>query len=107
MTFNLEAIASFVYKLRDLFKCDSSTHQNLEHYRQIIGLNDATLQSKFSLLLLEYLLTQPNQEIIALPSSTAAAAYICRGLIPILCETIQNQAWLDLGQNLLVLLRSQ
>lgn len=75
LTFNLEAIATFVYKLRDLFECDSSTYQNLEGYRQIIQPNDATLQSQFSLLLLEYLLTQPNQEIIAPPSSTAPTIY--------------------------------
>ncbi|MEH2235297.1 sensor histidine kinase [Nostoc sp.] len=78
LTFNLDAIASFVYELRDLFECDSYTHQNLERYRQIIRPNDATLQSKFSLLLLEYLLTQPTQEIIAPPSSTAPAVYICQ-----------------------------
>jgi two-component system, sensor histidine kinase and response regulator len=71
LTFNLEAIASFLHKLRDLFECDSYTHQRLECYRQIIRPNDATLQSQFTLLLLEYLLTQPNQEIIALPSPTA------------------------------------
>ncbi|MEH2253468.1 hypothetical protein [Nostoc sp.] len=78
MTFNLEAIAFFVYELRDLFKCDSYTHQNLERDRQIIRHNDATLQSKFLLLLLEYLLTQPNQEIIAPPSSIGPAVYICQ-----------------------------
>ncbi|MEH2423796.1 MAG: hypothetical protein V7K48_23680 [Nostoc sp.] len=80
MTFNLEAIAFFVYELRDLFKWDSSTHQNLERDRQIIRDNDATLQSKFLLLLLEYLLTQPNPEIIALPSSIGPAVYICQSV---------------------------
>jgi two-component system, sensor histidine kinase and response regulator len=78
LTFNLEAIASFVYELRDLFECDSYTYENLEHYRQIIRSNDATLQSQFTLLLLEYLLTQPNQEIIAPPSSIASTVYICQ-----------------------------
>jgi two-component system, sensor histidine kinase and response regulator len=34
LTFNQEAIASFVLKLRDLFGCDSHTHQNLEDYLQ-------------------------------------------------------------------------
>lgn len=78
LTFNLDAIASFVYELRDLFECDSDTHQNLERYQQIIRPNDATLQSQFTLLLLEYLLTQPNQEIIAPPSQIAPAVYICQ-----------------------------
>ncbi|MGF1937682.1 MAG: GAF domain-containing sensor histidine kinase [Nostoc sp. ChiQUE02] len=95
LTFNLEAIASFVYKLRDLFECDSSTHQNLERYRQIIRPNDATLQSQFTLLLLEYLLTQPNQEIIAPPSSTAPAVYICQPVEDALKKQISQERLLN------------
>jgi two-component system, sensor histidine kinase and response regulator len=85
LTFNLEAIACFIHELRDLFECDSYTHQNLERDRQIIRPNDATLQSKFSLLLLEYLLTQPNQEIIAPPSPTAPAVYIYKCWLHFYC----------------------
>ncbi|MBG1245198.1 GAF domain-containing sensor histidine kinase [Nostoc sp. NZL] len=95
LTFNLEAIATFVYELRDLFECDSSTHQNLEGYRQIIGPNDATLQSQFSLLLLEYLLTQPNQEIIAPPSSTAPTVYICQPVEDALKKQISQERLLN------------
>ncbi|MBD2563377.1 MULTISPECIES: GAF domain-containing sensor histidine kinase [Nostoc] len=95
LTFNLEAIATFVYELRDLFECDSSTHQNLEGYRQIIRPNDATLQSQFSLLLLEYLLTQPNQEIIAPPSSTAPTVYICQPVEDALKKQISQERLLN------------
>ncbi|MEA5622459.1 GAF domain-containing sensor histidine kinase [Nostoc sp. UHCC 0251] len=95
LTFNLEAIATFVYELRDLFECDSSTHQNLEGYRQIIRPNDATLQSQFSLLLLEYLLTQPNQEIITLPSSTAPTIYICQPVEDALKKQISQERLLN------------
>jgi two-component system, sensor histidine kinase and response regulator len=95
LTFNLEAIASFVHELRDLFECDSYTHQNLERYRQIIGPNDATLQSQFSLLLLEYLLTQPNQEIIAPPSPTAPAVYICQPVEDALKKQISQERLLN------------
>lgn len=95
MTFNLEAIATFVYELRELFECDSSTHQNLESYRQIIRPNDATLQSQFSLLLLEYLLTQPNQEIIAPSSSTASAVYICQPVEDALKKQISQERLLN------------
>ncbi|MBD2521526.1 GAF domain-containing sensor histidine kinase [Nostoc sp. FACHB-133] len=95
LTFNLEAIASFLYELRDLFECDSYTHQNLERYRQIIGPNDATLQSKFSLLLLEYFLTQPNQEIIAPPSPTAPAVYICQPVEDALKKQISQERLLN------------
>ncbi len=95
LTFNLEAIATFVYELRDLFECDSSTHQNLEGYRQIIRPNDATLQSQFSLLLLEYLLTRPNQEIIAPPSPTGPAVYICQPVEDALKKQISQERLLN------------
>ncbi|MEA5601926.1 GAF domain-containing sensor histidine kinase [Nostoc sp. UHCC 0252] len=95
LTFNLEAIASFIHELRDLFECDSSTHQNLERYCQIIGPNDATLQSQFSLLLLEYLLTQPNQEIIAPPSPIAPTVYICQPVEDALKKQISQERLLN------------
>ncbi|MBN3939136.1 GAF domain-containing sensor histidine kinase [Nostoc sp. NMS9] len=95
LTFNLEAIASFVCELRDLFECDSYTHQNLERYQQIIRPNDATLQSQFSLLLLEYLLTQPNQEIIAPPSPIGPAVYICQPVEDALKKQISQERLLN------------
>ncbi|MEH1883751.1 GAF domain-containing sensor histidine kinase [Nostoc sp.] len=95
LTFNLEAIASFIGELRDLFECDSSTYQNLECYRQIIGPNDATLQSKFSLLLLEYLLTQPNQEIISPPSPIGPAVYICQPVEDALKKQVSQERLLN------------
>jgi two-component system sensor histidine kinase/response regulator len=61
LTFNSQAIASFISQLQDLFADDSYTYQHLERYRQIPSLNDATLQGKFTLLLLEYLLPLQNQ----------------------------------------------
>ncbi|MEH1860006.1 MAG: GAF domain-containing sensor histidine kinase [Nostoc sp.] len=95
LTFNLEAIASFVCELRHLFECDSYTHQNLERYQQIIRPNDATLQSQFSLLLLEYLLTQPNQEIIAPPSPIGPAVYICQPVEDALKKQISQERLLN------------
>lgn len=91
----MEAIASFIYQLRDLFECDSYTYQNLQGYRQIIRPNDATLQSQFSLLLLEYLLTQPNQEIIADPSPIGPAAYICQPVEDALKKQISQERLLN------------
>ncbi|MCV3213113.1 GAF domain-containing sensor histidine kinase [Plectonema radiosum NIES-515] len=61
LTFNSQAIASFISQLKDLFVDDSHTYQHLERYQLIPSLNDATLQGKFTLLLLEYLLPLPNQ----------------------------------------------
>ncbi|MEH1925019.1 GAF domain-containing sensor histidine kinase [Nostoc sp.] len=95
LTFNLETIASFVRELRDLFECDSDTHQNLERYQQIIRPNDATLQSQFTLLLLEYLLTQPNQEIIAPPSPIDPAVYICQPVEDALKKQISQERLLN------------
>ncbi|BAY16317.1 two-component sensor histidine kinase [Anabaenopsis circularis NIES-21] len=63
LTFSSEAIASFVGKLKDLFASDSDTRHNLEFYSQIVRPNDATLQSQFTLLLLEYLLPHKNQAV--------------------------------------------
>ncbi|MBD2447539.1 GAF domain-containing sensor histidine kinase [Nostoc sp. FACHB-152] len=62
LTFSSEAIASFVGKLKDLFASNSDTYQNLEYYSQILRPNDATLQSQFTLLLLEYLLPHKNEQ---------------------------------------------
>ncbi len=62
LTFNSEAIAVFVSQVRDLFENDSCTHQNLERYRQAVKPNDLQIQTQFTLLLLEYLLPQDNEE---------------------------------------------
>ncbi|MFN6536698.1 MAG: ATP-binding protein [Nostoc sp. EkiNYC01] len=95
LTFNLEAIASFVLQLTDLFECNSNTHQNLERYRQLIRPNDPTLQSQFTLLLLEYFLTQPNQEIIPPPSVIGPAVYICQPVEDALKKQISQEQLLN------------
>ncbi|MBD2414849.1 ATPase [Nostoc calcicola FACHB-389] len=95
LTFNLEAIASFVLELTDLFECNSNTHQNLERYRQLIRPNDPTLQSQFTLLLLEYFLTQPNQEIIPPPSVIGPAVYICQPVEDALKKQISQEQLLN------------
>ncbi|MBD2298735.1 GAF domain-containing sensor histidine kinase [Nostoc sp. FACHB-190] len=63
LTFNSEAIADFINNLKGLFASDSETYQNLDYYSQILRPNDATLQSRFTLLLLEYLLPQKHQAV--------------------------------------------
>ncbi|MCX7595691.1 MAG: GAF domain-containing protein, partial [Fischerella sp.] len=62
LTFDSQAIASFTTKLQELFGCDSQQYHKIEHYRQILAPNDVKLQSQFTLLLLEVLLPQINQE---------------------------------------------
>ncbi|WP_414551082.1 ATP-binding protein [Anabaena sp. CCY 0017] len=63
LTFNSEAIALFVSQVRDLFDGNSYTHQHLERYRQALKPNETEIQTKFTLLLLEYLLPQLTEEI--------------------------------------------
>ncbi|MBE9201680.1 MULTISPECIES: GAF domain-containing sensor histidine kinase [unclassified Nodularia (in: cyanobacteria)] len=79
LTFNSEAIALFVSQVRDLFTADSYTHQHLERYRQALKPNDTQIQTKFTLLLLEYFLPQPSQEITeALVDSSQPVEDTCK-----------------------------
>ncbi|MEC4813267.1 MAG: GAF domain-containing sensor histidine kinase [Scytonema sp. PMC 1069.18] len=68
LTFNSEAIACFLSNLKDLFERDSQTYKKLEDYRRIPAPNDATLQSQFTLLLLEYFLPNQNQNVTEVSS---------------------------------------
>ncbi len=47
LTFDTNAIASFLLELRDLFKSDSQAYSDLSQYSQIVAPNDAGLQGKF------------------------------------------------------------
>ncbi|WGV23940.1 GAF domain-containing sensor histidine kinase [Halotia branconii] len=95
LTFNPEAIASFLTKLKDLFRCDSSTYQNLESYRQLIRPNDATLQSQFTLLLLECLLPQSNEQATALPREVNPEVYVCQPVEDALKKQISQERLLN------------
>ena len=66
LTFDADAIASFLLELRDLFKSDSQTYIDLSQYGQIAP-NDAGLQGKFTILLLEYFLSQPERMVSKVP----------------------------------------
>ncbi|BAY27700.1 GAF sensor signal transduction histidine kinase [Calothrix sp. NIES-2100] len=95
LTFNAEAIASFVEKLRDLFGFDSNTYQNLERYRQIPTTNDGTLQGQFSLLLLECFLPQINQEVELAPTLDYSSSYICQPVEDALKKQIVQERLLN------------
>ncbi|MCM0594455.1 MAG: ATP-binding protein [Gloeotrichia echinulata IR180] len=95
LTFNSEAIASFLSQLRDLFAQDSDTHQNLESYRQIIGPNNATLQSNFTLILLESLLPKPKQEVTDVPAVKEADVYTCQPVEDALKRQISQERLLN------------
>ncbi|OUL32830.1 ATPase [Nostoc sp. T09] len=95
LTFNSEAIASFLVKLRDLFESDSYTYQNLERYSQIPATNDGTLQGEFSLLLLEYLLPQMNQEVDVATAPDYSMTYICQPVEDALKKQISQERLLN------------
>jgi signal transduction histidine kinase len=61
LTFEPGKIIQFLETLRDLFEQDSYTYRKLEQYGQIPTLNDATLQTQFTVLLLKHLTTEQNQ----------------------------------------------
>jgi two-component system, sensor histidine kinase and response regulator len=93
LTFNSEVIASFISKLRNLLECDSYTYQKLEYYQQILAPNDATLQSKFTLLLLEYLVEQQNLEVTE--PANATQHYICEAVEDALTKQIAQERLLN------------
>ncbi|ALF54806.1 ATPase [Nostoc piscinale CENA21] len=94
LTFNSEAIASFVSNLKGLFANDSETYQNLDYYSQILRPNDATLQSQFTLLLLEYLLPQKNQAV-AESLNTSPSGNFCQAIEIALQKQISQERLLN------------
>lgn len=96
LTFDLEEIASFILKLRDLFGCDSDTYQHLEYYLQILQPNDITLQSQFSLLLLEYLLPpQATGELVTSTFKNVPEVYSCQPVEEALKKQISQERLLN------------
>ncbi|WP_066425404.1 GAF domain-containing sensor histidine kinase [Anabaena sp. 4-3] len=95
LTFHAEAIASFIWKLKDLFGRDSDTYQHLERYHQIISPNNATLQSQFSLLLLEFLLPQPQAELTTSTVDTIPEVYACQAVEDALKKQIAQERLLN------------
>ncbi len=65
LTFEAEEIIKFLQNLRNVFQCDVDIYQKLEEYCQIPQLNDATLQSQFTLLLLKNLSIQPKKNEVS------------------------------------------
>ncbi len=76
LTFEPKEIIKFLRTLRDLFENDSYTYQKLEQYSQIPALNDATLQSQFTVLLLKHLTTQQNQANASNPTNQISCEHV-------------------------------
>jgi signal transduction histidine kinase len=95
LTFDPQAIASFVLNLRDLFERDSHTYQKLEQYRQIPAPNDGTLQSQFSLLLLKYFLPQANDEVVESSPPAYPHVSVCQPVEQALNKQIAQERLLN------------
>ncbi|WP_427158593.1 GAF domain-containing sensor histidine kinase [Aliinostoc sp. HNIBRCY26] len=95
LTFNLDAIASFISQLQDLFGCDSYTYQHLDNYRQVLQPNDVTLQSQFSLLLLEYFLPHSPSESTTSTLKNVPEFYSCQPIEDALKKQISQERLLN------------
>jgi signal transduction histidine kinase len=78
LTFNCEAIASFLTNIRDLFAHNSPQHHKIDSFCQLLAPNDVQIQSQFTLLLLNFFLPQPNQEVTQPQASTTPLASVCQ-----------------------------
>ncbi|MBD2199297.1 MULTISPECIES: GAF domain-containing sensor histidine kinase [Calothrix] len=95
LTFNSQAIATFLAKLRELFAADSHTYQNLTRYSQIPPINNSTLQSQFSLLLLESLMPQINQVVEVATTLDYSSLLICQPVEDALKKQISQERLLN------------
>lgn len=78
LTFDCEAIASFLINIRDLFEHNSPKYHKIDSFCQLLAPNDVKLQSQFTLLLLDFFLPQSNQEITQPQGSTTPLASVCQ-----------------------------
>jgi two-component system, sensor histidine kinase and response regulator len=105
LTFNLTEIVSFIANLKTLFNGESQTYQTLEQFSQLpIVNNDATLQSKFTLLLLKELLPDPNRvetELAVNPPSVSVCQPVEKALEnQIAQEKLLNQVTTQIRKSL-------
>lgn len=91
LTFNSQAIAAFVSNLRNLFESHSYTYKNITQYQQVLAPNDATLQSKFTLLLLEYLLPLVNKDSQTSTISILTEGFTCKPVEDALTKQIAQE----------------
>ncbi|MFL0605188.1 ATP-binding protein [Cylindrospermopsis raciborskii] len=93
-TFNSEAIANFATRLSELFAANSHIHQNILQCRELLGANNATYQSKFTILLLQYLLPTISQNTIN-PHSLPPEGFTCKPVEDALTKQIAQEKLLN------------
>ncbi|BDA67346.1 GAF sensor signal transduction histidine kinase [Rivularia sp. IAM M-261] len=93
ITFDRGLISSFLLELGTLFGRHSQTCQDLEQYREVLEPNNAALQEKFTLLLLECLLKQP--EVIPTEGSDNLNFAACQHVEDALSKQIAQERLLN------------
>ncbi|AKG23732.1 GAF domain-containing sensor histidine kinase [Calothrix sp. 336/3] len=94
LTFDSQAIASFLTELGDLFPANSSTHETLAVYLAKIQQNDVNLQTEFSLRLFHCLCPLINSHSTA--SDTAYVDYsVCQPVEAALKKQIDQERLLN------------
>ena len=95
LTFDGSAIASFLKVLKGLFSKDSHTCTLLEQCLPAIGVNDAHLQSQFTLLLLQQFLPQAHQPVTSLSNDTYPQTSVCQPVEEALKKQIAQEQLLN------------
>jgi signal transduction histidine kinase len=95
LTFNSDVIASFISEVINLFECNSYIYQKIARYQQVIAPNNATLQSKFTLLLLEHVLPVISNEVTVSSKKIPTEAYSCQALEDSLNKQIAQERLLN------------
>ncbi|WP_414529281.1 ATP-binding protein [Nodularia chucula] len=95
LTFNGEAIALFVSQIRDFFEDNSDTYQHLAQYLQTVRPNNAEIQSKFTLLLLEYFLPSCPRKITENTTTETEDFYSCKPVEEALNNRVQREQLLN------------
>jgi len=95
LTFDASAIASFFKILKGLFNVNCQTHHLLSQYLPVIGANDPSLQSQFTLLLLQYFLPDNPQELTTAKLSTYSHISICQPVEDALKKQIAQEQLLN------------
>ncbi|AFZ01940.1 GAF domain-containing protein [Calothrix sp. PCC 6303] len=94
LMFDVNAIASFILELKNLFSLNSQISQNLEYHHRQLAPNDAQIQERFTLLLLSSLLT-PEIESSPNKNNSNASGSVCAPIEAALLKQISQEKLLN------------
>jgi len=94
LTFEPEAIASFLTQLLHLAPSGTAS-TILEQARQTLQPNDATLQSEFTLSLIEVLTSESNHSAASTPETIYSYAFVCEPVENALRQQVEQERLLN------------